>query len=293
MFVTQPQRQPRRQSLAMGAFRLAELIFHATARQARQSHSSAMMALGMQLLQSLIFVAAFYVMFTILGLRGAALRGDFILFIVSGIFLFITHVKAVSAVAGAEGPTSAMMNHAPMNTVVAVISSALASLYISTLSILLILTAVHLIGSMTTPLSLLGYPISMNPLDILDPAPAIGMYLLAWFSGCAIGLPLHALKPWLPNFVSIVTAIYSRVNMIASGKMFVVNMLPADRRPLFDWNPLFHIIDQCRGFTFVNYNPAHTDWTYAFWLSVVFVIVGIMGEFFTGRHASASWSARR
>ena len=119
------------------------------------------------------------------------------------------------------------------------------------------------------------------------------MFLLAWFAGCCIGLPLYALKPWFPNVATIATTIYSRVNMIASGKMFVVNVIPATMRNMFDWNPLFHIIDQCRGYTFINYNPRHTDYGYALQVALVFLAVGLMAEFYTRRQASASWSAGR
>ena len=272
------QAQPQRRSKAQGFLTLAELVFHAAARQTRASHGNALAALGMQVLQTVIFVGAFYFMFDILGLRGGAIRGDFILYIMSGVFLFMTHIKALGAVAGAEGPGSAMMKHRPMNTVIAICASALSSLYISTLSVLLVLFAVHVV---------------LRPVVIYDPVGAGGMFLLAWGSGVAIGMPLYALKPWLPNFTSIVTSIYSRVNMIASGKMFVVNLMPPNMRATFDWNPLFHVIDQSRGFVFVNYNPMHTDWRYAAWVTLVFLVLGLMGEFYTRGRVSASWSAGR
>ena len=261
-----------------GAIWLSERIFHAAARHTRKSHGNALAALGMHVVQTVIFVGAFYVMFDLLGLRGGAIRGDFILYIMSGVFLFMTHIKAVGAVVSAEGPASAMMKHAPMNTVVAICASALSALYISTLSMLLVLFAVH---------------VAVRPLVIHDPVGAAGMYLLAWFAGVAIGLPLYALKPWMPNFASVVNAVYSRVNMIASGKMFVVNLMPSNMRAMFDWNPLFHIIDQSRGYVFVNYNPMHTDWRYAFWVAVVFLVVGMMGEFYTRSRVSMSWNADR
>jgi ABC-type polysaccharide/polyol phosphate export permease len=50
--------------------------------------------------------------------------------------------------------------------------------------------------------------------------------------------------------------------MIASGKMFVANTLPPAMLAMFDWNPLFHIIDQCRGFVFNNYFPRNSNWEY-------------------------------
>lgn len=268
----------RRMSKLHGAYTLVELIFHSAARTTRASHGNALTALAMQVFQTLIFVAAFYIMFTWLGLRGSAIRGDFILYIMSGVFLFMTHIKAMGAVTGAEGPASAMMKHAPMNTVIAISAAALSSLYISTLSMLLVLFGVH---------------VAWHPIEIYQPASAAGMYLLAWFTGVAFGLPLYALKPWMPNLSQIITTVYSRINMIASGKMFVVNLLPANRRSLFDWNPLFHIIDQSRGFVFVNYNPMHTNWEYAITMAIIALMLGLMGEFYTRKHASLSWSARR
>jgi ABC-type polysaccharide/polyol phosphate export permease len=82
------------------------------------------------------------------------------------------------------------------------------------------------------------------------------MYLLAWGSGCAIGLIFMALKPWAPDVVTIVQLVYVRANMIASGKMFVANTLPGFMLAMFDWNPLFHIIDQTRGLRLRELRPA-------------------------------------
>jgi hypothetical protein len=44
-----------------------------------------MVAIGMSLLQSVLFVAAFYLMFTIIGARTMAIRGDFMLYLLTGI----------------------------------------------------------------------------------------------------------------------------------------------------------------------------------------------------------------
>jgi len=62
---------------------------------------------------------------------------------------------------------------------------------------------------------------------------------------------------------------------------------------LFDWNPLFHIIDQARGFTFINYNPHYSNWVYPLLVSIALLMIGFMGEAYTRRHASRSWGARR
>ena len=119
------------------------------------------------------------------------------------------------------------------------------------------------------------------------------MLPLAWLVGVAIGVVFLALKPWFPGFVQIASSIYSRANMIASGKMFVANTLPSYLLAMFDWNPLFHAIDQARGFAFINYNPHYSSISYPLKVAVVLIMIGLMLEFYTRKHASVSWEAGR
>ncbi|SHH51261.1 ABC transporter permease [Marivita hallyeonensis] len=266
---------------ASGAVNILELIYHSTVRSIRKKHGNAFLSIFISVLQSLLFVTFFYVMFSILGLKGIALRGDFVIFLLTGIFMFMTHNKAVAAVLGAEGPTSAMMQHAPMNTFISIVSSMLGILYIQTLSVIIILFV---------------YDVAVNPYvltEVIDPMPVIGMFLLSWVSGGAVGLVFFALQPWFPVFVSMASQIYRRANMIASGKMFVANSLPGSMIAFFDWNPLFHTIDQARGYAFINYVPRNTNWEYVAYLTLALLMIGLMGEFYTRRHASVSWAARR
>jgi ABC-type polysaccharide/polyol phosphate export permease len=260
------------------AISMFELIYHSIVRSVRKTHNNAIMAIVMNMLQMVIFVGAFYVMFSILGLRGAAIRGDFLVYIMTGIFLFMTHTKTFAAVVGSEGPASPMMQHAPMNTIISISSAALGALYVQVLSLFMILFIYH---------------VAFTPLEIEKPFGAFGMLMLAWFTGVGAGLVLLAIKPWFPTFVSIFTQIYQRVNMIASGKMFVANSLPSFMLAMFDWNPLFHVIDQSRGYAFINYSPRYSSWEYAWWIGVALLMIGLMGEFYTRRHASISWDARR
>ncbi len=272
----QPSRS-NRGSLS-SAINIAELIYHSIVRQVRKQHNNAFVALLVNILQSMIFVGVFYLMFSILGMRGSAIRGDFIIYIMTGVFLFMTHSKAVGAVSGSEGPASPMMQHAPMTTAISIASAALGSFYIQFLSLCIIL---------------FGYHIAFVPVELADWAGAFYMLILAWFTGVAVGMVFLAMKPWFPAFTGVAVTLYQRANMIASGKMFVANSLPSFMLAMFDWNPLFHAIDQARGFSFINYNPRYTSWEYAFWVGVVLTVIGLMGEFYTRKHASASWSARR
>jgi len=272
------QQSTFRQTGLGAAITIAELVYHSIVRNIRKSHGNAVIAILVNMIQAAIFVLAFYIMFIILGLRGAALRGDFLLYIMSGIFLYMTHTKTVAAVVGSEGPASPMMQHAPLNTIIVIAAAALGTLYIQVLSLFVILFVYHAV---------------FTPVVIDQPIPAFGMLLVAWYTGLSLGVLLLALKPWFPTAVGIFTTIYQRVNMIASGKMFVANTLPAFMLSLFDWNPLFHAIDQSRGFVFINYTPRYTSYEYAMIVGTVLLMIGLMGEFYTRRHASASWGARR
>ena len=260
------------------AFAMLELIYHSIVRELRKDHRNAVVGLLMSMLQTIIFVTAFYFMFSVLGLKGTAIRGDFLLYIMSGIFMFLTHTKAMGAVLKAEGPSSAMMKHAPMNTIVSIVASAVASFYTQFLSMVTVLYLYHII---------------MGPITIYHPASAFGMLVLAWISGVAVGIIFLSLKPFFPGLVSILSSIYARANMIASGKMFVANTMPSYMLALFDWNPLFHIIDQTRGFVFINYNPRFSSVDYPIKVTIILIMIGMMMEFYARRTASASWEATR
>jgi len=80
--------------------------------------------------------------------------------------------------------------------------------------------------------------------------------------------------------------------MIASGKMFVANTLPGLMLAMFDWNPLFHTIDQARGFAFINYNPHNSSIIYPINIGIALMALGLIGEYYTRKRASSSWGAK-
>jgi ABC-type polysaccharide/polyol phosphate export permease len=269
-------RAPVRTTASQGLFALLELIFHASVRQIRKTNHNAVLGLVMAIAQSVIMVLVLYAIFTILKMKGSAVRGDFMLYSMSGVFMYMTHVRTVSAVAKSDGPTSSMMHHAPMNTIVAIASAAISTLYLQVLSVLVILFFYHVV---------------FNPITIDQPVGALAMLLLAWASGIGVGTLIKSATPWAPEVFKIVTMIYTRANVIASGKMFLANAIPTSKLAWFWWNPLFHIIDQSRGFVFLNYNPHYSNYLYPIQVSAVLLLLGLMLEFYTRTHASISWGA--
>lgn len=268
----------RRRTTIGATFALLELIYHSTVRDVRKSHRNAAVGLLMNILQTVIFLSAFYFMFWLVGIRHSAIRGDFLLYLMSGVFLFMVHTKTMAAVVKSEGPTSAMMLHAPLNTLVTISAAALSALYLQFLSLLVILFLYHVLWT---------------PVVIDNPLGALEMVLLSWFTGLGIGIIFLSIRPWFPEFAQIASQIYARANMVASGKMFVANTLPGYLLALFDWNPLFHTIDQARGDVFINYNPHFSSASYPFWVGLACLMIGLIAESYTRRHASISWRAGR
>lgn len=266
-----------RSSLAL-VFSFLEVTFHATARKVRKNHGNAVLSILLSILQSVVFIAAFYLMFSVMGARSSAIRGNYMIYLMSGIFLYLTHIQTVRQLMTADGPTSSMMQHAPMNTLVSIVSTAMSVLYVQMVSLLCILLMIH---------------VMVEPVEIHNWQGALQMFLLAWGSGVAFGIIFMALRPWAPDAIQMLSMVYIRANMIFSGKMFVANMMPSMILPMFDWNPLFHIIDQTRGYIFVNYFPHVTNPSYPFYFTLAALLVGMMLEHNTRKHASASWEARR
>ncbi|EEX09091.1 ABC transporter, permease protein [Ruegeria lacuscaerulensis ITI-1157] len=268
----------RNNTLLGSAFTTAELVFHAVVRNIRSQHSNAVIAILLNIMQVVVLASVFYLIMSFMGARVAKIRGEFILYLLSGIFLFMTHIKAVGAIAGLGGTNNPMMLHSPMNMMVMLFAAAFGSLYTQVVSILVILFV---------------YSVAVNPIEMQDPGGAFGMLVLAWYTGCSVGLVFMALKPWLPTVSTMLSNIYRRMNMVFSGKMFVANALGGFMLSMFAWNPLFHAIDQCRGFIFRNYFPRNTSWEYALWVGIALMMIGMLGEFYTRKHISKSWGARR
>ena len=266
-----------RRSTFLAVFEALELLYHSAVRSVRGSRSNAVVGMMLNLLQVALMLAMFIIIFDIIGARRVKIRGDFILYVMSGVFMFLIHVKTITAVSGADGPASGVMVHPRMNPVIAVCSAALGVLYqnIFANTVLLVL-----------------YHCTYKPLEIHYFPGALGMLVLSWASGFGIGLLFYALKPWSPTLLGLVTMIYTRANMIASGKMMPANMAPSERRAWFEWNPLYHTIDQARGFTFLNYDPRYTYISYPIYCLLACLILGLMAQFFTSKYASASWGKR-
>lgn len=268
--------QRRNRNFLDAIFTTLNLIYHQTVYNLRNNDRNAVMGLLFTIAQTAIFVGFFALLYFVVGIRSSPIRGDFILFMMSGIFVFMTHVQTVAQVSGSYSVGGGLAKHGPMNAAVMIAAAALAVLYRQMLSGIVILGLYHLA---VTPITFYFFP------------GCLAIFLLGWFGGVCVGLVFVGIRPWMPKAVGIMTQVYQRVNMIASGKMFVANSLPNFVLPWFSWNPLFHVVDQLRGYLFVNYTPQKTDYHYAIWVFIGLLMVGLLINFAARKYESLSWGA--
>ncbi len=264
----------RKQSFLMDIFTFQELLYHTVVREVRHENSrNPIVGLFMAVSRTLLMVGVFYIMFDVLGARAAMIRGDSVLYLVSGFLLFFMHTGGIGATVSAGSSVGALQQHAPVTPALMIASEAIKNLYLHVIALGVILTGLY---------------VFKGDIYIYNPAGIVAPFLLAWASGVVIGLLFLGIKPFFPDFVKITATIYQRANFFTSGKFFVANMLPAAVIPYFAWNPLFHAIDQMRGALFVNYVPHSTSLEYPIKFVCVGLVIGLMMEFFTRKTVSRS-----
>ena len=262
----------------LGTLNFLSLLYYSIVRDIRKTDGNALRGLFKEIMQTLIMMVVFYFMINILGLRGAAVRGNFVLFLMTGIFLFMTHNRAVGKISGSGSATNPMLKHAPVSTLLLIMSAALSSIYIQMLAMGIVLLLTHVL---------------LEPIVFYDFKGFMLCFFIAWASGAAIGLVFLALTPFAPTTINLISTVYTRANMIFSGKMFLASTLPGFILPMFLWNPLFHTIDQARGYTFINYTPRVTNLTYPIVITLSFLVIGMMLEHWARKYVSESWSRRQ
>ncbi len=153
----------RKKSKLSAAFIFLEVVYYGVVRSLRRTDGNAIIGLIKSIAQTIVMVMVFFIMLSLLGMHGMAVRGDYFLYLMSGVYLFMTHVKTATSIAMSEGPTSPMMQHAPMNTLVAILSAAIGSLYIQVLAGVVLL---------------FGYHAAWAPVTIDDPIGVMKMVVL-------------------------------------------------------------------------------------------------------------------
>ncbi len=150
----------RHRSTAGSLFATLELIYHSAVRDVRKGHRLAVVGLLLTVLQTLIFVVTFYLMFWMIGAHQTTqFHGEFVMYLMTGIFPFMFHTKAMAAVVRTDGPSlgddaSRAAEHADLD-----LRGGPRALYTQMLSLLILLFFYHTLW---------------HPLEIDNPGGALG-----------------------------------------------------------------------------------------------------------------------
>ncbi len=256
----------------MGTMEFMELVYHSVVREVRTQSGNATFGILKEVGQITMFMGMFYILFMFMG-RSAAIRGDFMMFLITGILLMLTHIKAIGSVRSAQNATSAMMQHAPMTVILSILANAFAGLYLQAVAIILVVTTLWIFGMDTT---------IDNPPGLILPV------FFSWASGIGVGMIFMMLSPLAPGFIKIFSQAYMRAQMFTSGKFLPAAYMPSSMIGFFEWNPLFHTIDQARLATFINYSKDVTSMKYAIIFTFTTIIIGLMGELWARKNLSKS-----
>lgn len=224
-----------------GAIETGWLLREAAAREiARQGPG-----LGRALLsagaQNVMLIGGFLALARLTGLGGSGLRGDLLVYLMTGVFLFNLHAKAMfAAMSCMEALPSGRLYH--VEPLIQAVGGAIGAAYLQLVSAAGLIFAHHAL---------------VDPIEA-DLLPALPLLASAWISGLGLGLALLRLRLSRPGPASLLAMGWMRIGMVSSGAMFLGNVLPVALLDWVVWNPLFHAVDQARGWAFVNYSPIHS-----------------------------------
>lgn len=259
-----------KQGFLTECYAFGSLVYSLVVRDLRTEHKNAALGILISISQPLLMGLLFYGFMQIMGGARGQVRGDSLTFIITGFIIFFAHIRTVSAVA--ISLRQDMLNHQRLTPFLMICVKAIGQLYKNTFALIIMLALNYLLRDVY---------------EMFDPLLFMSAMFWCWLSGVAVGSIFLAINRYFSWGVMLNTT-YIRIMFFTSGKFFVANNLPSTVRPFFDWNPLFHLLDQGRGAVFMNYSARTTSMDYAIMVTLGLLVIGFLTESYVRRHYNAS-----
>jgi ABC-type polysaccharide/polyol phosphate export permease len=260
-----------RQGFWVAAVAFITLVYSLVVRDLRTEHKNAALGILISVAQPLVAGLIFYAFMEIMGGAGAAqVRGDKMTFVLLGFVIFFMHIRTVTAVT--QALREDMLNHQRMSPFLLISVKAISSAYKLILAVLILFVMNYLLRDVYEMQNLLLF---------------LSVMFWCWLGGIAVGIIFLAAVRYLTWGALLQTA-YIRIMFFTSGKFFVANAMPGFMRPLMDWNPLFHLLDQGRAAAFVNYTARTTTMEYAILVYMIVLVIAMLLEHFVRTNYSQS-----
>lgn len=251
-------------------YAFGSLVYALVVRDLRTEHKNAALGILISAAQPVVMGLIFYGFMVLMGGRGGHIRGDSLTFVVIGFIIFFTHIRTVTAVAGSLRQD--MLNHQRLTPFLMISVKAISALYKNVFALIILLIANYLLRDVY---------------ELQDPLLFISVLFWCWLGGIAAGTIFLALDRYL-SWGGVLSTTYVRIMFFTSGKFFVASKIGGTIRPYFDWNPLFHLLDQGRGAIFLNYGARTTSMSYAITVVLMLLVVGFLTESYVRRHYNVS-----
>lgn len=231
----------------------------------RKRSGSVSMGFGKLLIETIFTYLVTMGMMLLIRRAGLApIRGDFGLYMLTGVSCFLLHNKIFKAVSNTSPVASLPLLGISEGTTI--VGTVFHEVYLQAIMVIMFLAGIYL---------------WYGRLDIDKPVMMLAIYLIVMIWSVAMGLVFYSLTPLAPKVFSAIAQVYRRIGIMTSGKMFVGNVIGiiGGGRFLFTIyliNPLFHCIDQMRGAVFENYTPIFTSIWYPLEMSGIFLVAGVI-----------------
>ena len=199
------------------------------------------------------------IMFSLIG-RSSLSGVPVALFMISGIMPFKFFSKLLPQLAGSVQSNKALFTYRQVSIMDPLVTRLIIEVvtYIVTFCIIL--------GVMAW----IGFNIEMQ--DFLS-FLMVNVLLIAL--GLGIGISLCVASAYWEDTVKVVSMIMMPMFMI-SGIFFTATMIPQKYLYLFDWNPIFHVVELLREAMFVSYTSPVGDWQFVAFCALVSNAAGLM-----------------
>lgn len=182
------------------------------------------------------------------------------LFMVSGIMPFKFFSKLLPQLASSVQANKALFTYRQVSILDPIITRLIIELatYIIVFSLIL------------ASMAWMGFDVQMQ-----DFLAFFGINMLLVFLSIGLGILLCVATAYWEDTTKVVAMVMMPM-FIMSGIFFTATMIPPQYMYIFDWNPIFHIIELIRQSMFVSYTSPVGDWQYVAFVALVANAAGLM-----------------
>jgi capsular polysaccharide transport system permease protein len=237
------------------------VLFALMLREARTRYGRQRAGYLWGLLEPLIHIGLFYLIFKYIRMRHVLLGDNLFVFLATGFVLFLGFRNIMNRVQGGYGSNQVLLDFPPVAMMDVFLGRALLEMATWCLVIIFIMTAIIAYGE-------------PFPADVLKMMAAVIPLLIMGFGwGVTVGL----LAEFVPS-ISLIMKVPMRILYFTSGVFYLPDAMPPAARNILAWNPVLHAITLFREGYYFGYKSNILDVGYLYKWAIAFALVAFVAE---------------